>query len=108
LKNISRVDIRFSDNNVFRDYKITVIDAMGKPVQLTPRGQEELTASYFISQRAAFILHPEETKEKEIDIAYYYDVKPKRIYTISVERQIATQDGKRKETVQSKPIKFKV
>ena len=107
LKNISQVDIHFQDNNLFRDYKITVMDKLGKPVPLTRRGQEELTGSYFISYREAFNLTPGEEKTKQIEIADYYDVKPKGVYTISVERKIPTENGRGMETVQSKAIKFK-
>lgn len=108
LKNISQVKIHFQDNNLFRDYKITVMDRSGKTVQLTRRGQDELTGSYFISHREAFDLRPGEEKTKEIEIAAYYEVQPSGLYTIAVERQIKTENGKGMEKAQSKAIKFRL
>jgi hypothetical protein len=108
LRNISQTAIHFQDNNLFRDYKITVMDRLGKTVQLTRKGQGELTGSYFISHREAFDLRPGEEKTKEIEIAIYYEVKPGGVYTIAVERQIKTEDGKGMEKSESKAIKFRL
>jgi hypothetical protein len=107
LKNISGTEIRFVKSNTLADFKILFHDERGRSVPLTPNGVRAFEASYFTS-RKMIMLRPEEELKQEIDLTSMYQLKPNKVYTIRVERQIATSDPRVNEQVRSDPIKVKL
>jgi hypothetical protein len=108
LRNISNADIIFRDDNLFRDYTLKIVDENNDPVQLTERGRQAQTGSYFISHRKQFVIHAGEQVERRFVLSGLYDLKAGVSYTAIVKRVIASQDGRGREEVKSQAIKFKI
>jgi DNA polymerase III delta subunit len=102
LKNVSKEDIRLIESNVLRDYRILVADQYGKPVPLTQEGERAFQVSFFSSRRLV-VLRPGEELKREINLASLYDLKPRNIYIINLERQIATPNAR--EQVRAGPLR---
>lgn len=95
LKNVSGKDIYFRETNIFLDYKISVKNQHNSPVRLTERGQRAAAAAYFSSHKTAVVLRPGEESTNQLDVSDFYDMKASGIYTIVIERDLPTGDGKK-------------
>jgi len=108
LKNISSKDVDIRDTNLLLDYTVRIINEQGAVVAPTEKGQQLLESSRLISHRAAIRIHPQEELKREILLRRIYDLQSGGVYTITVERRIATQDGKGLEEMRSNAVNVKI
>ena len=108
LKNVSGKEIYFRDTNIFLDYKISVKNQRNSPVRLTERGERAAAAAYFSSHKTAVVLRPGEESTNQLNVSDFYDMKASGIYTIVIERDLPTGDGKKLERFRSNIVRVRI